>query len=261
MDLWKYNPVKNQKRRVMICVVASAFLSTVVVLSPSEGSSVIIKDDLMTVSYTVDAIPQVPDPSIPSTAIEKATAAWEKVNPDLVFVRSGSASNHIKWDIHSSDEHTGLATCGPTLLHKFKFKCTLEVALGEGCNGNYNQFNEKMVTFIIAHEIGHVLGLSHTSDEGHLMWGKDGSLEDFDAKNFVIPDDFRDWRTNQTQIRQQIQDISSTIHGLRAEHEATGVLDRQIQFTDEQYRMIGQLDEFANKFVCDSKPKDLRYDN
>ena len=175
-------------------------------------------------------------------------------------MRSGSASNHIKWDIHSSDEHAGLATCGPTLLHKFKFKCTLEVALGEGCNGNYNQFNEKMVTFIMAHEIGHVLGLSHTSDEGHLMWGKDGSLEDFDAKIlsfqmiFEIGAPTRHKYGNNSRHRQHYPWPAGRTRGNRGVGSA-------IQFTDEQYRLIGQLDEFANKFVCDSKPKDLRYDN
>ena len=78
------------------------------------------------------------------------------------------------------------------------------------------------MTLIIAHEIGHVLGLSHTGDEGHLMGGRSNVQDDFDTNGYVIPDDFRGWLIDLEKIHQQVQEINDTIYDLQAKQEATG---------------------------------------
>ena len=250
MDLQKFRLVKNMKWRVMVYALVF-FVVVALVISPPAESSVVTDGDVRIVYYSVDVTPQVPDPTIPPVSLEKAIAVWKKANSDLLFVQSDMANNYIKWNRHTSEEHSGLTTCD-SATYQHRIDCVLDITLGMDCGGNYNQFSEKAVTLIIAHEIGHVLGLNHTGDEGHLMGGRSNVQDDFDTNGYVIPDDFRGWLIDLEKIHQQVQEINDTIYDLQAKQEATGVSDQLIQLIDERYRLIDQTDGFTDKFACNS---------
>lgn len=85
----------------------------------------------------------------------------------------------------------GITECEYLIYDDFEeqYYCNILVDLADlDCNDNPIYWDKDTVTNIIKHEIGHVLGLDHSSDENHLMYSPDDGLIDFDDLGYVIPD-------------------------------------------------------------------------
>lgn len=188
-------------------------------------SNVITSNENQIVYYSFENVPSVPDKQIPIDALKKAIDTWEASNPNLKFIQSENSNIEIKWQVYASSTHTGLATCN-SVLFGILSHCVLVISIGnDDCNGNFVQDDENMVTNILMHEIGHSLGLGHTSETGQLMFSTESPEISFDTKGYVIPDRFEELYVGQKALLQQEKEIRAEL----------GSLDVKISRDQSQY--------------------------
>jgi hypothetical protein len=137
-----------------------------------------LDSNYITISY--DPIPSYANESYVKNSISNALQRWMNVNPDLTIqlVESGG-DVHIEWKKNILGNHAGQITGG-----------LIEIELGSNdCMGNWNQYAIFSLSDTISHEIGHYIGLGHSSDESHLMWGTVEPYPDinFDDLEYNIP--------------------------------------------------------------------------
>jgi len=197
----------------------SNFQNPVTVLSPTpekiqQISNVITSSENEIIYYSFDDVPSIPDKQIPVDALKKAIETWEASNPNLEFIQSENSNIEIRWQAYASSTHTGLATCS-SVLYGILNHCVLDISVGvEDCNGNFVQDDENMVANILMHEIGHALGLGHTSETGHLLYSTESPQISFDTKGYVIPDRFEELYVGQKAIVQQEKEIRTELESL-----------------------------------------------
>ena len=199
-------------------------------LSPSienlqQISNVVTSDEHQIIYYSFENVPDVPDKQIPIDALKKAISTWEKYNPNLEFIESKNSNIEIKWQKYASSTHTGLATCN-TVLFGILSHCVLDISIGaEDCNSNFVQNDENMVVNILMHEIGHAMGLGHTSEKNHLMYSTESPEINYDAQGYSIPERFDELYIGQKLLLSQEKDIESQIK----------LLDNKIMREQSQY--------------------------
>lgn len=179
-----------------------------------ELSKIMPKNEKKIISYSIQSVPDLPDVYIPLNAMRKALDTWESLNPNLNFVESEKPDVIIRWQVYASETHSGLATCNSMLFGIFN-QCVLDISVGdEDCSGKYVQNDENMVSNIIMHEIGHVLGLGHNADKNSLMYSDESNSVDFDSVGFVIPKKFEELYVGQKSLLEQDQQIRNQIKSL-----------------------------------------------
>jgi hypothetical protein len=204
-------------------------------LSPSiehlqQISNMITSEEHQIIYYSFESVPNVPDKQIPIDALEKAINTWEKYNPNLEFIESENSNIEIKWQKYASSTHTGLATCN-SVLFGILSHCVLDISIGaEDCNSNFVQNDENMVVNILMHEIGHSLGLGHTSEENHLMYSTEFPEINFNTKEYSIPERFDELYIGQKLLLSQEKETESQIKLLD-----TKITREQSQY-DEYYK-------------------------
>jgi len=195
-----------------------------------ELPKIMPKNEKKTISYSIQSVPDLPDVHIPLNALHKALDAWESLNPNLNFVESEKPDVVIRWQVYASETHSGLATCN-SMLFGILNQCVLDISVGdEDCSGNYVQNDENMVSNIIMHEIGHVLGLGHNADKNSLMYSDDSTSIDFDSMGFIIPKKFEELYVGQKSLLEQDQQIRNQIKSL------TDSISRKNLQYDEYYK-------------------------
>ena len=218
------------------------------------------------VLLAIDELPDIQNATIPANAIKRATAAWEQVNPRMSIKDVNTV--RILWSVGIPTEHVGLALCTASGT------CVLEIWLGGyDCNGDFVQYDEDSVTNTIMHEIGHTLGLNHTSDEQHLMYGTDYVQDDFDTLGYVIPDRLDGWFVGQEEIVSTLDGLDAQIGTLKSEWgelnveyepyvnksqpltakeytRAMELYDRLNQIADELDRLIVRYNEIFDLYGC-----------
>jgi len=188
-------------------------------------SNVITSDERQIVYYSFEDVPSIPDKQIPVNALKKAIEMWEANNPNLEFIQSENSNIEIRWQVYASPTHVGLATCN-SVLFGILSHCVLDISVGaDDCNDNFIQDDENMVANILMHEIGHALGLGHTSEEGHLMFSTQSPQISYDTNGYVVPDRFEEFYVGQRALLQQEKEIRAEL----------GLLDVKISREQSQY--------------------------
>jgi hypothetical protein len=236
----------------------SNFQNPVTVLSPTpekiqQISNVITFSENEIIYYSFDDVPSIPDKQIPIDALKKAIETWEASNPNLEFIQSENSNIEIRWQAYASSTHTGLATCS-SVLYGILNHCVLDISVGvEDCNGNFVQDDENMVANILMHEIGHALGLGHTSETGHLLYSTESPQISFDTKGYVIPDRFEELYVGQKAIVQQEKEI-------RAELESLDIKISREQSQYDEYKKQYQYYEGKTLSADDFKKAERAFD-
>jgi hypothetical protein len=193
--------------------------SSSVSFSPSveniqQISNVMTSEDHQIIYYSFEDVPEIPNKQIPIDALKKAIETWEQANPNLEFIQSENSNIEIKWQKYSSKTHTGLATCN-SVLFGILSHCVLDISVGaEDCNSNFVQNDRNMVTNILMHEIGHALGLGHSSEKNHLMYSTESPEISFDTNGYVIPERFEELFVGQKLLLTEKQELQSNIESL-----------------------------------------------
>ena len=137
-----------------------------------------LETEHITISY--DKIPQYANQNYVKNSMSDAIQQWSKNNPDMTFEIVDTRGNiHIEWKKTMYGNHAGQITGG-----------LMEVELGSyDCIGNWNQYSIFSLSDTISHEIGHYVGLGHSQNESHLMWGISQPYPDdnFDNLEYNIP--------------------------------------------------------------------------
>ena len=179
--------------------------------------NVVASDKHQIIYYSFEDVPDIPNEQIPVDALKKAISSWEKSNPHLEFIQSERSNIEIKWQKYASLTHTGLATCN-SVLFGILTHCVLEISVGaEDCNSDFIQNDENMVTNILMHEIGHSLGLGHSSEKNHLMYSTESPEISFDSKGYAIPERFEELFVGQQQLLVDQHELELDIKSLDAE--------------------------------------------
>lgn len=110
----------------------------------------------------IDPLPEWADYA--SNVMYESTTYWQQVNPQLNFFKvedPKDADLKINWVKDFGQEHIGYA-------YGSRF---IEVGLGDSnCLETWNPYSSKHVASIMKHEIGHILGLEHSSDPNNIMY-------------------------------------------------------------------------------------------
>ena len=217
------------------------FQNPVKVLSPTpekiqQISNAVASSENKIIYYSFEDVPSVPDKQIPVNALKKAIQTWETNNPNLKFIQSENSNIEIKWQVYAASTHTGLATCN-SVLYGILSHCILDISIGaEDCNGDFVQNDENMVSNILMHEIGHALGLGHTSEIGHLMYSTESPQISFNAKGYVVPDRFEELYVGQSALIQQEKELRMEINLLEIK------ISREQSQYDEYYKQYNYYD-------------------
>ena len=93
--------------------------------------------------------------------------------------------------------------------------CTIEMSMGlHDCNNDYRLYDYNYLLKVLKHEIGHTIGIYHTSDRENLMYsgyeiGHNKAIDNFNPRNLTIPDhkyliEFKDYAYVISQAQQRV---------------------------------------------------------
>lgn len=143
--------------------IESAILGLILV-----GSFVFSQETLAQVPTTyriyVDSLPNYA--TYATNVMSDAITAWENANPQIKFYLTPSLQD-ADFEVQWIKDNTGGGFSGEALLASH----IMQVTLGDSiCHGIWQPYSSSTLDRIAEHELGHLLGLQHSSDPSNVMY-------------------------------------------------------------------------------------------
>ncbi len=173
-----------------------------------------------TITFLVDPIPIIaPNHDMIRNGIDIAFNEWNQNNPDLVFEETTNqdADIHVTWIHLISGDHRGAGRIDCLANGE---RCDIIIGLEQlNCRKEYVQYDQGKIANILAHEVGHALGLLHTLDQDHLMYGEENVQDNFDTLGLGIPALQEENFIGRQPLETQFDSLSQQYEKLNSEYE------------------------------------------
>ena len=190
--------------KLSLMLIVLSLISIIPVFAESNDwrdnfSYLYVHDELLYVeplNYYVHSIPDFADYSLTIPMVKEAFDEWTELNQDtLKFIEVyeiKDADITIEWveEIEYKDSISGLTKQeireidgGERILFS---KVLIDVG-NYDCTSKFNLWNSDFIKNTLKHEIGHVLGLKHSSGENNLMFSPFDGENIFNTLGYVIP--------------------------------------------------------------------------
>lgn len=208
-----------------------------------------------TISY--GNIPDYVDSESVVHAVQNSIHAWESSNPALDFdIIESDADVNIIWLRWMPHGGLGLHTVF-NIESETDASHTITIRLGnDDCHSDYQQYSSEALTYIIAHEMGHYLGLRHIDDRDHLMYSGEfvgvDSVFVYDSRGYVVPQVPKPEIMTQNGLdvmvqiglaEEILQDIQTKRQEIRADPSNSGDLKSNTERYNEVARQIDGLNK------------------
>ena len=198
----------------------------------------------ITISY--DPIPDYANGNYVRNSISDAIQQWTDENPEMTIqLVESNGDVQIEWKKVIFGPHSG-----------YMQGKMMEVELGSlDCNNNWNQYSIFSISDTISHELGHYLGLEHSADPTHLMYGEDEFTQiPFDNLGYDIPDNHLDFQTwiEYDILENEYDDLNYDYVQLNREYSQypeTISSESQYQKAMQLYNQLNQLTTEMNMLV------------
>ena len=125
------------------------------------------------ITYSIDGVPSYADRSIVEKSVNNAFNRWSESNPEIDYVRVDSGGNIRITYVKIIGMYDGNQVLGFVNEVGCFDNCVITLALGDNnCDSRWSQFTLVSSQEIIMHEIGHTLGLTHTTHNSNLMYSE-----------------------------------------------------------------------------------------
>lgn len=231
---------------INICCVIIMLVATISIVNHlDENTAHATTHNQKTIYYTIDT--SIPtkfniDYELANNAFSNAIKRWDALNPNLTFIEREYNSIKFNYVLYETDSNW-TEDCRTSLD-----TCIIPIYLGKSdCTGMFIQADSNHIQNTVMHKIGHILGISHTNNNKHLMYSPD-AMGTFSERGYYVPGQLREGYIGQDHTSQRIMALDNYQKKLDI---ITTLLNSRIDDLREEYLNTNNRDliELINKYT------------